>query len=144
MAGRPRKPTAVLETNGAFKKNKGRTRRDPRTTGPLGPPPNDLRAEEKDRWREIVRIAPEGVLRNADRGIVELCAKLWAILKKDGFDRRYGLSNGQATLLKDCFSKLGMTPSDRAKVASAPEEEQPEEGPYAEFGQPDAGTTKPN
>jgi phage terminase small subunit len=133
MMARPRKPTAALELNGAFKKNKSRTRVDPRTTGPLGPPPSDFRPDEKDRWREIARIAPLGVLTNADRGIVELCARLWAILKKDGFDRRYGLTNSQSALLRECFSKLGMTPSDRAKVAVSPEPEKPEENPYAEF-----------
>ena len=141
---RPRKPTAALELSGAFKKNKGRTRIDPRTTGPLGPPPADFRPEEKDRWREIVRIAPLDVLTNADRGVVELCAKLWAILKKDGFDRRYGLSNSQSVLLLQCFSKLGMTPSDRAKVAVTPEQEKPEESPYAEFGQSDSGDSRVN
>jgi phage terminase small subunit len=141
---RPRKPTATLAIEGAFKKNKSRTRRDPRTTGPLGPPPNDMRTEEKDRWREIVRIAPEGVLRNADRGIVEMCAKLWSILKKDGFGGRYGLNTGQASLLKDCFSKLGMTPSDRSKVAPTGEEEEKPESPYAEFAAEGAGASKPN
>jgi phage terminase small subunit len=140
---RPRKPTAALELNGAFKKNKGRTRVDPRTTGPLGPPPSDLRPEEKDRWREIVRIAPLGVLTNADRGIVELTARLWAILKKDGFDRRYGLSSSQSVLLKECFSKLGMTPSDRAKVAVSPEEK-PAENPFEEFDEPETAGPKPN
>ncbi len=141
---RPRKPTAALALNGAFKKNKSRTRIDPRTTGPLGPPPSDFRSDEKDRWREIVRIAPLDVLTNADRGVVELCARLWAILKKDGFDRRYGLSNSQSVLLLQCFSKLGMTPSDRAKVAVSPEQEKQEENPYSEFDESAIGGTKPN
>lgn len=142
---RPRKPTAALELNGAFKKNKGRTRVDPRTTGPLGPPPSDFSPAEKDRWREIARIAPEGVLANAERGVVELCCKLWAVLRKDGVGGRYGLNTGQGALLLQCFSKLGMTPSDRAKVAVSPETEKPEANPYQEFEQDATGKpTKPN
>lgn len=139
---RPRKPTAVLEHNGAFKKDKSRRRVDPRTTGPLGPPPADLKPEEKERWQEIVRIAPEDVLANAERGIVELTAKLWAIMRRDGIGGRYGLNTGQGALLLQCFSKLGMTPSDRAKAATSPEQDKPKESPYGEF--PAEAEGKPN
>lgn len=140
---RPRKPTAALELNGSFKKNKSRTRVDPPTTGPLGPPPSDFRPEEKDRWRELARIAPEGVLANAERGVVELACKLWAVLRKDGVGGRYGLNTGQGALLLQCFSKLGMTPSDRAKVAVSPEKETQEENPYTDFD-PGPTAVKPN
>ena len=61
--GRKRKPTAVLEMSGAFKKNPDRRRNEPESTGPLGSPPESFSKPEVEAWRVLVERAPTGVLR---------------------------------------------------------------------------------
>jgi phage terminase small subunit len=77
MAGRPRKPTRILELTGRLKHDPQRRRpAEPKVDGPLGEPPGRLPAEIIPFWQEIVSIAADGVLTKADRIVVELAARL--------------------------------------------------------------------
>src|SRR5690349_15010559 len=78
---RPRKPTALLELQGSFKKNpdRGRARKDePEPVADLGEPPARLTPLELEMWRELESMAPPRVLTNADRWLVERACKLMA------------------------------------------------------------------
>lgn len=64
---RPRKPSNILELNGAFKRNpaRGKAREnEPVPNGEIGDPPNHLPANVAECWREIVGFAHPGVLCN--------------------------------------------------------------------------------
>lgn len=131
MAGRPRKPSNVLELNGAFKKDpaRGRARADePVVTTDIGEPPKHLRPEVVECWNEIVAQAPARVLTGSDRLIVEYTAEILYLLRYEGFSANTALLNRFETAL----GKLGMTPSDRSKVSATKSNEQ--KNPYAEFG----------
>jgi len=114
--GRPRKPAALQELTGAYKKNPQRRRVEPVPTGPLGDPPERLSKEEKSAWHELVAIAPPGVLKNADRMVVELASRLLARVWKEGIGGRSGLAPGELSMLEKLLSKMGMSPADRSKV----------------------------
>lgn len=123
---RPRKPTAALELNGAFRKNPQRKRQDPATSGPLGEPPATLPEIFHATWFEIASEAPLDVLRVRDRKLVELVARLTYQLRNDP-----EIPVGKLALLMQCLSRLGMTPSDASKV-HAPKEKS--ESPFSKFG----------
>ncbi len=109
--GRPRKPTRVLELQGAFKKDPQRRaarENEPEVTEPLGPPPDKLNEAQSARWREIESWCPW--LTVADRTTAEIAARLWQGMR-DGTAKGPDLK----TLLT-CLSHLGMTPVDRSKV----------------------------
>jgi hypothetical protein len=69
--GRPRKPGAVLELTGAFRKNRQRKRTEPPATGPLGDPPEHFTAEQAVVWHELAAACPPGVLTRSGRLLVE-------------------------------------------------------------------------
>lgn len=111
MAGRPRKPTAVLELSGAFDKNpKRRAARadEPVVTEPLGLPPSHLTQDEAKRWADIEKMCPW--LRMPDRIAVERTAHFWqrAI---DGEAEAW-----EEKLLQSNLIHLGMFSADRSKV----------------------------
>lgn len=120
--GRPRKPTALLETAGAFAKNPQRRiarQGEPIPTGELGEPPACLDREEKAAWRELAAELQPGVAGNCDRSAFEELVKL-----KVGA-RRHRLSGTEQGLLLSYLSKFGLTPSDRSKVRAAQVEVDP-------------------
>jgi hypothetical protein len=144
IMGRPRKPTAILELNGAFKRNpaRGRARaNEPKPDPDLGLPPGRLTKNEKAAWYEIVSNAPRGVLAKSDRLLIEGCARILAKWWKDGSGGRYGVSVGEQSLLWQGLSKMGFTPSDRSKVTVPPEEKATD--PFAEIAQ-ETKSTRPN
>jgi hypothetical protein len=120
---RNRKPTSILEGNGAFDHDPARRREranEPQCTGPLGPAPETFDPLQLAAWNEIVSIAPEGVLFNADRILVEMLARLVA---RDRNPESYPLTAAERSLVLRALGKLGLTPSDRAgmNVPQAPQ-----------------------
>jgi phage terminase small subunit len=111
--GKPRKPTALLEASGAFKKNpaRGRAREnEPVQREKLGPAPRYLSQLQRACWNRIVALCPDGVLKAADEPIVELTAGLWA-------KSREGMATAaDCNQLKACLQQLGMTPAARSLV----------------------------
>jgi hypothetical protein len=126
---RPRKPSNILELNGAFKRNpsRGKAREnEPKPEGEIGDPPDHLPADVAGCWREIVGISHPGVLCKADRLIVEHAARILALQRERNWTDRALLTRFEAVL-----GKLGMSPADRSKVAVI---KPGGENPYAEFG----------
>jgi len=116
---RPRKPTALLELSGAFKKHPERRKQrlgEPIASGEIGAEVENLPKLASVCWRRIVELAPKGVLKNCDEGFVELTARLWANVKSG----RATVAE-QALLLK-CWQQLGCTPASRASVQVKPED----------------------
>ena len=61
---------------------------------------------------------------------------------KDGIGGR-GLMVGEVAALKDCLSKMGMSPSDRSKIAVRKDTDQ--KNPFAELGGKNSGLApRPN
>ena len=111
---RPRTPTSILEARGAYVNHPERRAdrvNEPQPSGPLGPPPTHLTKEQKKIWKELVKIAPPGVLTNCDRWTVERCVQLVAKMRVGN------LMALEGSQLITCLSKLGMTPTDRSKVS---------------------------
>lgn len=111
---RARKPTALLELTGAFKKNPQRKKNriaEPKPTGELGERVERLTKLEAACWDRIVKLAPPGVLKDSDEAIVELTARLWARLKSGK------AKAADATQLRTCLQQLGMTPASRSLVS---------------------------
>jgi len=127
---RPRKPSNVLELNGAFKRNpdRGRARADePAPTDAIGDPPDWLSPEVNACWREIVALAHPGTLSQADRLIIEHGAQLLATLRGEQWQVHPTLMVRWESFL----GKLGLTPADRSKVSVA--KPKPDADPLDEF-----------
>lgn len=114
---KPRTPTNVLELTGAYAKNPKRRRPpEPEPRGEIGDAPVHLKESEKATWRELVALAHEGTLCQADRLHVEHVARLLAYVRSL---ERY--DDPQLFLrLESGLAKLGMTPADRSRVAVIP------------------------
>jgi phage terminase small subunit len=123
----PRKPTAILDASGAFRKNPDRRRVDPATTGDLGPPPRYFDKTQKKIWKELAEMAPVNVLANADRWCCELACVLMGQL------RAGSLSVAQGAQLVSLLSRLGLTPADRSRVGVAPGPKKSDANEFAEF-----------
>lgn len=108
---RPRKPTELLKTTGAFLKNPDRARADPKTTGPVGSAPAHWDGLKVAIWNEIVANAPMGVLNNSSRHAVEMLAH-WVHEFRTGDN----WTAGKDQRLHSWLIQLGMTPASISKV----------------------------
>jgi hypothetical protein len=108
---RPRKPTAVLELLGAFKRNPNRKRErqnEPIVTTPLPEPPDYLATDTVTTWQEM---KSRGYwLTSADRFLVEIAATLMARYRINE------LKSGDVSLLIGLLGKIGFSPSERIKL----------------------------
>jgi hypothetical protein len=137
---RPRKPTAVLELNGAFKHDPARgeaRKHEPKPEGPLGAPPASLEDGEIECWGEL--SASAGWLTNADRWVVELAVCLMAKKRECGIGGRHGISVGELAQLNQCLREMGLTPVARSKVA-APKKDNKQENPFSKVAAKAAST----
>lgn len=122
---RPRKPTAVHMLTGAMEHNPARfadRANEPRITTPLGPPREGMEPEARAAWHEIERLAPW--LTQADRLAVEMAACLLVQFRVAGVR---DMPPQNMSRLETLLGRLGLTPSDRSKVAmpAAPARENP-------------------
>jgi len=109
---RPRTPTAILDTKGAFLAQPGRRREgEPQPTGSIGSAPKHFNHDEKRIWREFVRGLPPGVGKSSDRWAAESIVRLKA---KERAGTIKGNELAQLTLL---CGRFGMTPADRARIS---------------------------
>ena len=121
---RPRKPSALLELSGAFRKHPDRRREgEPKPKLALGAPPKSLDPEERLMWLELKRLAPAKVLTYADRWLVEICCRLMAKVRAEGIGGRRGVSVGELSQLTIGLRQMGLTPADRSRITVAPDEE---------------------
>ena len=108
---RPRTPTAILDTKGAFLANPQRKRKgEPQPVGSIGSAPRHFSEDEKKIWREFVRGLPPGVGKSSDRWAAESIVRLKV---KERANTITGTELGQLTSL---YGRFGLTPADRAKI----------------------------
>lgn len=114
VKGRPRKPTNVLELNGAFKehpKRKKARQNEPSGGAGLGPYPGSrVGMSEEDAYNIIRNKAPQGVLTEADEEHVMLIARLMFLSWNDA------CTASERHLLAALLGKIGMNPSDRSRL----------------------------
>jgi len=112
MPGVP-KPTRLKVLQGTFRKD--RAKNEPNPTAPIGDPPAHLTQEQAFCWREIVGICADRVLTEADRLAVEIAACLmleYRMHAKTGM--QYSMQKLSTLIV--LLGKMGLTPSDRAKI----------------------------
>ena len=114
-----RKPTAILELSGAFKKNPARAAAragDPLPIGEIGDPPANFDQVLAQIWRDLVAECAPGVAKRSDRMALE------------GFCRvslRCRNPKARASdfaLLRAYAQQFGMTPAGRSLVCVAPDD----------------------
>lgn len=107
-------PSAIHELRGSFQKDPQRRRKgEPEPKAGIGPAPSHLDEYEQQAWDELVDMAIPGVLGDADRWVVEITVRMMAKSRRDP-ENFSGTDKGH---LISCLSRMGMTPSDRAKLA---------------------------
>jgi hypothetical protein len=121
---RPRKPSNVLELNGAFKHNPDRRRATVKPpAGVLGPAPDRFDDHQREAYDEIVRLAPPGVLKPSDAPSVELLATLLAEFRQAPYAFNAAKHGGTLKLLQ----QFAMTPSSRENFSVKTDEEPQDE-----------------
>ena len=119
---RPKKPTAILQLVGAYKKNPQRKpKNEPKPTLGIGKF-EEGSAVIADIWDEVVSQVVPGVLTISDRLALELVCRLLAEIRL----RPEEISVGKVTALCNLLGRFGLTPADRSKVA-LPEQETKDE-----------------
>jgi hypothetical protein len=99
-------------------------RREPESTGPLGPPPAWLKEPAADAWEAFDDELPW--LNRSHRCIVGIASIARAELATGCADTR------MLTLLRQCLGQLGATPSDSSKV-SVPDGEKDDTDPSEKY-----------
>jgi phage terminase small subunit len=126
MGGRPRKPTAVLELNGAFKHDPDRKRTDePRPTGKPGKAPEYLGEDGAALWDEMVA---EGFwLTSADAFLLEVAVHYLDNFRKGTTDPKL------VSPLINVLNKLGFGPAERSKIKAPGAKPDETEDPFDKF-----------
>ena len=111
----PTKRTAasILEARGAFRKDPGRRRVEPK--GKAAFPrraPGGLTPEQAKCWHTLVKSVPAGVLTGSDQAAVYLAACLWAQFTEDPA----GMPTARIAQLRAALGNLGLSPTDRARL----------------------------
>lgn len=119
--GRPRKPTNILELKGSIKKDPLRFKdreNEPQNVNPVGDPPEYLSDEVKAAWYQIVNESIDGVLGEADRIAIEMCAGLYVKLRSPPSDDGKPIATAQDhTQFFRYLTQFGMVPADRSKIS---------------------------
>jgi len=127
--GRPRKPTAQLELEGAFKRNPQRRKEregEPVVATRVRPAPKRMDQAARAIWSRVARTAYW--LTEADRDALEV----FCLLKVEAEANLAGMQASRISVLNKTLNDLGLTPVARTKV-KAPEEDQAEDNPFAMF-----------
>jgi len=121
---RPRKPTKVLEMQGAYKANPQRKKErvnEPKPDTDIGNPPRGFTAAQKKIWQEMIDITPDGVITRMDRFILEVVSVMLCRFREAYTGRGKPLQSSEYGILMRALTSLGMTPADRSKVLVPPE-----------------------
>ena len=94
---------------------------DPETPqAEIGPPPERLSDAAKEAWREIVDLAPPGVLARSDRLVIEIAATLLAEFRQGpAHPLGAGMSQNRLGRLVSILGDLALTPISRHRVLAA-------------------------
>jgi hypothetical protein len=125
MGGRPRKPTAVLELNGAYKKDPQRRRTsEPIPTTEPGAAPEYLGEDGALIWDELVS---EGFwLTGADTFLLEVATKYMTLFRQGVCEPKL------VSQLISVLNKLGFGPAERSKI-KAPGAKEESADPFDQF-----------
>lgn len=136
--GRPRKPTYLLELEGALKKNPKRYRdraNEPRPTSAVGDPPAAFLSEFSptakamlEIWHELLAQEPApGTITGADRMMLEsACRLIYEI-------RRGNATAGHYSQMRSYLADLGMSPAGRTKIATKKPDAEKTTNPWEEL-----------
>lgn len=119
----PRKPTKILEMQGAYKKNPQRAKareNEPVVHGDIGPPPDCFmpkdgfdggsRPEYRALWHELIADAAPGVLNRSHRWWLETACRM-------KFKERHGTAKtGDTAALQKALAGMGMNPAAQSTV----------------------------
>jgi len=139
---RPRKPTKLLELNGAYKKNPARARErenEPQGRPGVGDPPADFLNESSpssraklEIWFRFLAEAPEGCITGSDRTLLANACRLQAEL-----ERPYAkVTPAMHSEMRRYLADLGMSAPGRAQrggSGSKPEKGEAAGGEWAEI-----------
>jgi phage terminase small subunit len=108
-------PREIADLKGATRRNPQRYRTEPPAVEfALGDAPAHLSGAAKDVWFEISTYAPTGVLKGADRILLEMLSNLLAEYRQDPVE----FAVGKYTHLIGGLARLGMSPADRQKLGT--------------------------
>jgi phage terminase small subunit len=110
----PRKPTAILDAEGAFIRHPERSREsEPETSDkkPLGDAPAYLSEFQKEVWAQLSAQMLPGVCFESDRTSFELLVRLVCKMRTDTINR------SEVSSLIALTGRFAMNPADRSKVA---------------------------
>lgn len=111
------KPTAIHELNGSYRKDPQRRRTDePQPKAGVGPSPETVSSDWRECWDELVDCCCPGVLGDSDRIWLERAAKLLAKSRDEGAK----WTQAEESSLQTYLARMGMSPSDRAKITAKP------------------------
>jgi hypothetical protein len=124
-----KKSARELALSGAARAKPGRYagRGDAPQAAPLGNVPRHLNGAQKAIWRQVTKLAPAGVLGAPDEFALEIAVRL---IERS---RREVMKPSEISILVSLLGKLGLTPSDRAKLTVQPEPDPVENDPWAEL-----------
>lgn len=128
MAGRPPKPTRLLELKGTARRCRMERRgREPRSAESLPAAPEWLLPEAKAEWVRVSRgYAAAGVLTLLDRGMLATYCQMWARFVEAEQAVPYApLPASFIATMASIANKLGLDPSGRVKLGAAPRDEAP-------------------
>lgn len=128
----PKTPLAKAQLTGAASKNpqRFRDRAEPPTSGEaVGDPPAYLKTNAKAAWKEMA--ASLGWLIREDRAALELASVALGQVR-DFVRAGEPVPASLLAASNTALGKLGANPSDRAKVATAPDDDDPDD-PWAQF-----------
>lgn len=111
--GRPRKPTAILELTGAYKKNPDRAEHrvnEPLPSNDVGDPPKYFNEFLAEIWNELLENAAPGVIKRSDRVSLEAWCQVIA------FIRIGAATPAMYTVHKAYAQQFGMTPAARSLI----------------------------
>src|ERR1700676_1419033 len=108
------KAPKLLELSGGLRAHPARYKDRTEVSCPnsIGDPPSHISIARKNIWAELISQLPEGHLQSADRFLLEVVTGLMAKQR----NRRTLITKGELSLLINALSKLGLTPTDRARV----------------------------
>lgn len=117
MAGN-RTATAILEARGAFQKNPDRKRVEPKSDL-LFPAdaPGSFNPLQVKWWHRIVKAVPRGVLTGSD----EIAVRVVAVLAAEFAANPADMATARIAEMGKWMGKLGLSPVDRARLATKPE-----------------------
>jgi hypothetical protein len=126
---RHRKPTTLLERNGAFDHDPQRAAEregEPVPAGPLGDPPPYFEPLQVEVWNEVAGQVPEGVLTVADRVLMEILCRLIARMRAGDL-----LKAAETNQIISCLARMGLTPADRSRINAKSKKESEADDTFA-------------